>query len=110
MTVHITEAIWLNASDICSLEHVVEVSGLSQQDVMALVDAGVFEPSNQDRANYFFHTDCLVLARKARRLRDDFELDLQGLTVAMSLLRRVDMLEAEIASLRARLLPGRGHR
>ncbi|TEA77600.1 chaperone modulator CbpM [Allopusillimonas ginsengisoli] len=107
MTVHITETVWLNASDICSLEHIVEVSGLSQQDVLDLVDTGILKPSNDDPHNYFFHTECVVLARRARRLRDDFELDPSGLTLAMRLLRRMDELESELQALRARQIRSR---
>ncbi|MDX3893185.1 chaperone modulator CbpM [Pusillimonas sp.] len=103
MKTQITESVWLNASDICSFEHVVEVSGLSPQELRELIETGIIEPSNDDPGNYFFHTQCIVVARKARRLRDDFELDTRGLALALNLLRRVDDLETEIARLRARL-------
>lgn len=106
MSIHITDSVWLNASDICSLEHLVQVSGLTRDDLLDLVDAGIIEPSNQDRADYFFHTDCIVVARTARRLRDDFELDSSGLALALNLLRRVNQLEADLARLQARLTPG----
>jgi len=107
MKTQITESIWLNTSDICSFEHVLEVSGLSAQELRELIDTGVIEPSNDDPGDYFFQTQCIVVARKAKRLRDDFELDTQGLALALNLLRRVDDLEAEITRLRARLYPGR---
>ena len=110
MTIHITETVWLNASDTCSLEYIVDGSGLSREDVLELVEAGVLEPSGRDHENYSFHTDCVVVARKAKRLRDDFELDSQGLTLTMSLLRRMDELQTEVTSLRARLLLRRGGR
>lgn len=103
MKTHITESVWLNTSDICSFEHVIEVSGLSTQELRELIDAGVIQPSNDDPGNYFFHTQSIVVARKARRLRDDFELDTRGLTLALNLLRRMDDLEAEITHLRAKL-------
>lgn len=104
MTTQIAETVWLNTSDICSFEHIIEVSGLSPNELVELVDTGVIEPSNHDPKNYFFHTECIVVARRARRLRDDFELDAQGLALALSLLRRVESLEAEITRLRARLM------
>jgi chaperone modulatory protein CbpM len=47
-----------------------------------------------------------VTARTAFRLRHDFELDEQGLAVALALLERVRDLEAELDALRAQL-PGR---
>lgn len=104
MNTHITESIWLNTSDICSFEHVVEVSGLSARELRELIEIGIIEPSNTDADNYFFHTHCIVVARQARRLRDDFELDTRGLALALNLLRRMDDLETEIARLRAKLV------
>lgn len=112
MTTDITECIWLNATEICSLDHLVEVSGLARDDVLDLVDAGVLEPSTHgpQPQQYLFEASCIVTLRKARRLRDDFELDTHGLTLALRLLKRIDGLEAELASLRARHGggPGRG--
>lgn len=107
MTQDITESVWLNTSDICSLEHIAEVSGLSQEDILDLVHTGVLPPSSHDRDTYFFYTECVVIAHRARRLRDDFELDTQGLAVAMRLLRRVDELETELANVKTRLLRAR---
>lgn len=106
MTVHITESVWLNASDICSLDHLVQVSGLSNEALLNLVEAGILEPANKDPDNYFFSVDCIVIARKARRLRDDFELDAEGLAVAINLLRRIDRLETQLQALQARLSQG----
>lgn len=102
-TVSLTESIWLNGSDICSLAHIVEVSGLSARDVLDLVDTGVLKPANDDPDNYFFCVECIVTARRARRLRDDFELNANGLALALRLLQRVEQLERELA----RRLPGR---
>jgi chaperone modulatory protein CbpM len=105
MTIRTVEAVWLNTSDICSLEHIVEVSGLARDDILDLVETGVLTPSNDDPRNYFFHTECVVVARTARRLRDDFELDSQGLALAMKLLGRIKELEGELNSLHSRLRP-----
>ena len=103
MTIQITESVWLNASDICSLDHLVQVSGLSNDVLLNLVEAGILEPANKDPDNYFFPVSCIVVARKARRLRDDFELDAEGLAVAVNLLRRIDKLETQLQALQARL-------
>ncbi|HEY9459543.1 MAG TPA: chaperone modulator CbpM [Paralcaligenes sp.] len=103
-TVHITESIWLNASDICSFDHLLETSGLTRSDLLDLVEAGIIEPSNQDPDDYLFSSNCIVIARTARRLRDDFELESRGLALALNLIRRADRLEAELAELRARFL------
>jgi len=47
-----------------------------------------------------FYTECIVVARKARRLRDDFELNADGVALVLNLLRRVDALESELLGLR----------
>ncbi len=98
-----TEAVWLNASDLCSFEHVLEVSGLTEAELRDLVEVGVIQPTRQDPGRYYFHTECIVVARRARRLRDDFDLDAQGLALALSLLNRIEGLEAQLAQMRARL-------
>jgi len=103
MKTEVSETIWLNSTDICSFDHLVEVSGLTRDDLRTLVETGVIQPSNQDPMNYFFHTQCIVLARRARRLRDDFELDADGLALAVRLLSRIEQLEKEMAAMRARL-------
>ncbi len=99
---NITKAIWLNSSDVCSFEHVVSVSGIEHDDLLELIDAGVIQPKGTERGSYVLHTECIVVARQARRLRDDFELNRQGLALAMTLLDRVRKLEEQLDDLQAR--------
>jgi chaperone modulatory protein CbpM len=102
MPVHITESIWLNTTGLCSFQQLVEVSGLSSDDLRELIDMGAIEPA--ETANQtMFRLESIVIARKARRLRDDFELDISGLALALQLLQRIDRLEHELHSLTARL-------
>jgi chaperone modulatory protein CbpM len=100
LTISTSESIWLNNSDICSLAHIAEVSGLTEHDILDLVEAGILEPTNSDSHNYFFRTDRIAVARMARRLRDDFELNANGLALALNLLQQIRDLEDELASLR----------
>ena len=100
---NVTQTVWLNSNDLCSFEHVVEVSGIERNVLQELVDAGVIQPANTDRRRYVFHTECIVLARQARKLSEDFELDVQGLALAMSLLDRIRQLESRLIDLDARL-------
>jgi chaperone modulatory protein CbpM len=101
MSIQVTESIWLNASSLCSFQQLVDVSGLSREDLQELVDVGAIEPANHDPGNYVFQSECIVIARKARRLRDDFELDMPGLALALRLLQRVDELEGRLNAVRA---------
>lgn len=98
MTIYRAEVVWLNESDACSLEHLVESSGLSHAELLYLVESGVIVPSNDDPAHQIFQAHHIAIARTARRLRDDFELDTQGLALALNLLGRIHELEAELKS------------
>ncbi|MBY0544300.1 MAG: chaperone modulator CbpM [Gammaproteobacteria bacterium] len=96
MTIHINETIWLNETATCSIEHLSEISGLSVSELVELVETGVLLPSNNDPEHYEFQLSYVVIARTARRLRDDFELDTRGLAVALHLLKRINALEREL--------------
>jgi chaperone modulatory protein CbpM len=93
MTTYLAETIWLNEEGACSLEELADASGLTHEELHALIDNGVLEPLNREPSHYTFQLHYMVIARSARRLRDDFELDIQGLSVALSLLQRIQDLE-----------------
>ena len=96
MAVRITESIWLNTQQTCTFEHILEVSGLSKQELNDLIDTGVIEPAQESSRTTLFQSQCIVLARRARRLRDDFELDMSGVSLALKLLERIDELESRL--------------
>ena len=50
-----------------------------------------------------FYLHSIVTVTTARRLRDDFELDLHGLLLALTLLQRLGETEAALAEVRAQL-------
>lgn len=92
-----TEPTWLDDDSECSTGELVEHSRFLEVEVLELMNCGAL-PVHSGRA--------LSAARLAARLRRDFELDLQGVALALTLLRRIDALEAENARLRA-IAPGR---
>ncbi len=100
MTIEHTRVVWLESRTDYSQDEVVEMSGLPQALLDSLVDCGAL-PASGGRTTVRFASESIVLARAARRLRDHFELDDQGLAVAVSLLRRVRALEAELSRTRA---------
>ncbi|MFZ6644986.1 chaperone modulator CbpM [Undibacterium sp. TJN25] len=105
-TIERVHAVWLNETEFCSLEELVSLSGLSRLELDHLIDMGVIEPDSVRGEQIVFQQRWLVVARSARRIRDDFELDTQGLAVAASLLQRIEALKGELASARAQLLHG----
>jgi len=97
------EALWLSDAAVCHIDHLVEVSGLSLEEIEDLVDSGLITPAEPPPAPRTFHLVHVVTVRTARRLRDDFELDRNGVALALTLLRRIDRLEAELAATRLRM-------
>jgi chaperone modulatory protein CbpM len=104
MSVLITESVWLNESGVCSLEELAHASGFSCEELEEFVASGVLETVEAEGGGAVaFQADCIVIARTARRLRDDFELDACGVGLAISLLRRIERLEAQVEELSAKL-------
>jgi chaperone modulatory protein CbpM len=99
-----TEVLWLDERRVVSLEELVQVSGLTRAELLELVHCGALPVREERGASYFFAAQTISVARTASRLRDELELDVTGLGVALRLLERVRGLEEEITRLRA-LLP-----
>ena len=97
---------WLHERYELSLAELCELSGLSESDMRVLIDFGAIAPADPDASEWTFSSERLVVARSASRLRRDFDLDPQGLALAVALLERVRDLEAQLRRLRARM-PGR---
>ena len=60
--------------------------------------SGVIWPADAAVQPRSFHLLHVVTVRQARRLRDDFELDSNGVALAMTLLRRISVLERALST------------
>ncbi|MFZ6862733.1 chaperone modulator CbpM [Undibacterium sp. Ji67W] len=100
---------------ICNGYYLMEVSGLSESEIQALIDHALLTPihiSNDagnsvrvgDTVHFALHA--VLFTTNARRLRDDFELDCNGMILALNLLRRIDNLQEEMSALKACLPAG----
>jgi len=98
------DAIWINEHYEITLSGLAEQSGLTAGELNELVESGVLHPRHAGTAQqqWTFDAHCLVSVRSASRLRDDFELDHNGVAVAISLLERIRALEQALGELRAR--------
>jgi chaperone modulatory protein CbpM len=99
-----TEVVWLDEQRAVSLGELVEVSGLTRDELLELVHGGAIPAREAQGGTYVFSAQVISVARTACRLRNELELDIAGLGVAIRLLDRVRGLEEEIVRLRA-LLP-----
>jgi chaperone modulatory protein CbpM len=99
----LTEAVWLDERGAITLLELAECSGLAESELRELVELGALEPIDIEAAEWHFAARCISSARRAGRLRNDFELDSQGLALVLSLVERVQELEAALQRLNARL-------
>lgn len=94
MTEQITtfEATWLSVTEF------TQVAGLSQGDVVQLVEVGVLKPAGQSVNNWAFDNEAMALARRLRHIREDLELDLDvhALALGFRLLERITELETAL--------------
>jgi chaperone modulatory protein CbpM len=103
MKVNTSEWVWLNEHEVCSAANLLEISGLSSEEFEALIEIGVILPIDSGAQEKSFQRRYIVTANTARRLRDDFELDLHGVALAMALIRRIDELQEELSATQALL-------
>lgn len=103
MRLELNEVLWLDQHQELSLTELAGLSGLSEAELDELVDCGVIAPVDPRAPQRSFRADCIIAARTACRLRADFELDAQGVALALTLLDRIHDLEAQLSALRAQL-------
>lgn len=106
----VLDAVWLNDAGSCTMVHLLEVSGLDEGELQLLIDSGALAPLQEAGGTPAFAASAMLVARTARRLRDDFELNPNGLALAMRLLARVEALEQELDRLRAGMAAAQPHR
>lgn len=94
MTEQITtfEASWLTVTEF------TQVAGLTQGDVIALVEIGILKPLGHNLQDWSFDSEAMALARRLRRIREDLELnlDVHALALGFRLLERISELESAL--------------
>lgn len=97
------EAVWLTEDHRFSLTELAELSGLTESELRELVDYGAVTPIDQEASPWMFSGKCLLTVRTACRLRVSFDLEPHGVALMVTLLERIQDLEARVCDLRARL-------
>ena len=96
------EVMWLEEGEVWSFDDLAGRSGLPEAVLQELIDCGVLEPRTPGADDPTFNASAFVTVQSAARLRSDFELDSAGVAVALTLLKRIERLEAEVRSYEAR--------
>lgn len=94
-----------NVHDVTEITftQMVSASGFTEAELAELVRYGALVPRDPAAAPMTFEAHWILVARTASRLRRELDLDPHGVSVVMSFLERIESLEAELRSLRARL-------
>ena len=103
MTTELTTAQWLHEHAEVSIDELAQLSGLPVAILRELVEYGALVPLRGPAPQWRFTAEYVVAVRTASRLRDDFELDTSALSVALNLVERIHVLEAELRSLRSQI-------
>ena len=103
MRTELTSAQWLHEQTEISIEDLAQVAGMPAAILRELVEYGALTPVNADAPEWRFTVECVVAVRTVSRLREDFELDANALSVALNLVERIHGLEAELRSLRSQM-------
>jgi chaperone modulatory protein CbpM len=111
MRIELAEVHWVEEQPACTLRELAEASQLPEQELRELMELGVLQPlaappdiaREEGVTEPRFGAQCLVTVRAVRRLRDDFDLDTHGVSVALALLERIEGLERQLRRLRAQL-------
>jgi chaperone modulatory protein CbpM len=109
MSTHRYEQALLTEQLEVALEELAAASGLKPQEIVELVEYGVFEPVGGSAqaasiSAWRFSARTITLGRRARRLKSDFDLNLSGLALALTYLERIEELETELERLRCQML------
>ena len=94
--------VWLDARETIGLADLAQVSGLSPDDLVELVEYGALQPLTAEPSEQTFSAACVSALRTAVRLRQDFDLDLFAVAVVLDYVRKVEVLERRIESMQAR--------
>jgi hypothetical protein len=102
-----SELFWLDARESVSAGELARLCGLALEELDELVAYGALAPLPSGRPEALFSAEYVAPLRAAGKLRADFDLDLFTLTIVLDYLNRIEALEGELRSLKARL-PGAG--
>ena len=107
MNIEICEALRIDERGELSFAQLIEYSGLPEGEVRELVAYGALAPHDPGAASWSFDVSALAIARTAQRLRHDFELDANAVSLLLSYVERIRDLERQLRALRAGVAVGR---
>jgi chaperone modulatory protein CbpM len=103
MTSDCIDALWPDEHRRLRPADLADLAGVSEAEVLELVECGALTPAEGTPGQWVFGVRSITVARTARRLREDLELDPHGVALLLAFIDRIRGLEDELRDLRARL-------
>jgi chaperone modulatory protein CbpM len=99
MTHDFCDAVWPDPQRRVRLSELADLSGLSESQVVELVEYGALAPAAG--ARWEFSVSSISVARTARRLADDFALETHAVALLLAYLDRIRELENALRAAQA---------
>jgi chaperone modulatory protein CbpM len=96
------DALWPEEQRSLALRELAELSGLSETEVVELVEYGALAPAGTTVEQWVFSVGAIGVARTARRLGDEFALEPHAVALLLAYLDRIHELEAQLRAAQAR--------
>ena len=94
MTLDFAQAVYIDDDGTVTFAQLVERSGLTAGELSDLVECGALVAVPAGPSSWTFSERCVVAARTARRLRDEYALDdSHSLVLVLRLTQRIEALE-----------------
>jgi hypothetical protein len=97
------DLLWPDAEHRMLARDLAELAGMTEAELLELIDCGALTPDAGVAGEWAFSMRSVTVARTARRLREEFELEPHGVALLLTFVRRIRELEQELRDLRARL-------
>jgi len=95
------DALWPDEERLFELAELIDLTGLSEAEVVELVEFGALAPASAAQGHWVFGVHAVSVARTAHRLADDFALEPHAVALLLAYLDRIRELERELDALRA---------
>ena len=105
MSSDICDALWLDEPRRVPLSELAAASGLSEAEVVELVEYGALAPRAAAGEQWVFGAGAIFVARTARRLGEEFALEPHAVALLLAYLDRIRELEAQLRAAQARGTP-----
>jgi chaperone modulatory protein CbpM len=84
---------------LLSIGQTAQLSGVSEDDLLGLIEYGVLAPTSPDNEPRTFGIDCVMKLQRAELMRQDLALDSHGFALALMFVNQITGLEDQLHSM-----------